>query len=111
MSSFEDDLRRQQQFLRKAEMLISEANRQIIGPLIPDINEQTVVNFARAVAHLRGRYLSAAFKISEVKEGEAPSDNEIANLQKYRSIYEEARHAFEELTHALERGYIKISES
>ena len=110
MSSYEDNLRRQQQFLRKAEALISEANREILGPLIPDITEETVVNFARAVAHLRGRYLQAAFKISTVKDGQAPSDNEVANLGKYREIYQEARTAYEELIHALERGYIHTSE-
>lgn len=110
MSSYEDNLRRQQQFLRRAEMLISEANREIIGPMIPDITEQTVVNFARAVAHLRGRYLQAAFKISNFSEGEAPSDNEVQNLRKYRDIFEEARKAFEELNHALERGYFQLSD-
>ncbi|HBT43287.1 MAG: hypothetical protein ABJ388_08360 [Alphaproteobacteria bacterium] len=110
MSSYEDDLRRQQQFLRKAELLISQANREIIGPMIPEINEARVINFARAVAHLRGRYLQASFNISNVAEGEAPSDAEITNLRKYRDIYEEARKAYEELTHAIERGYIHISE-
>jgi hypothetical protein len=110
MSSFEEDLRRQQQFLRKAEMLISQANREIIGPMIPEINEPRVINFARAVAHLRGRYLQAAFNISNVADGEAPSDAEITNLRKYRDIYEEARKAYEELTHAIERGYIHISD-
>lgn len=110
MSSFEDDLRRQQQFLRKAELLISQANREIISPMIPEINEARVINFARAVAHLRGRYLQAAFNISNVADGEAPSDAEITNLRKYRDIYEEARKAYEELTHAIERGYIHIAE-
>ena len=110
MSSYEEDLRRQQQFLGRAEMLISKANREIIAPMIPEVNEDTVINFARAVAHLRGRYLQAAFNISNVTEGEAPSDAEITNLHKYRDIYEEARKAFEELTHAIERGYIQISD-
>ncbi|PIW29473.1 MAG: hypothetical protein COW30_04980 [Rhodospirillales bacterium CG15_BIG_FIL_POST_REV_8_21_14_020_66_15] len=110
MSCYEDELRRQQQFMRKAEMLISQANCEIIGPLIPDINEERVINFARAVAHLRGRYLQAAFNISNVADGEAPSDAEITNLRKYRDIYEEAKKAYEELTHAIERGYIRISD-
>mgnify|MGYP003633886812 CR=1 FL=1 len=88
MSSYEEDLRRQQQFLRKAELLISQSNREIIGPMIPEITEARVINFARAVAHLRGR----------------------TNLRKYRDIYEEARKAYEELTHAIERGYIHIAE-
>ena len=110
MSSYEENLRRQQQFLRKAESLISQSNREIIGPMIPEINEARVINFARAVAHLRGRYLQAAFNISNVADGEAPSDAEITNLRKYRDIYEEARKAYEELTHAIERGYIHISE-
>lgn len=110
MSSFEDDLRRQQQFLRRAELLISQANREIISPMIPKIDEDRVINFARAVAHLRGRYLQAAFNISNVADGEAPSDAEITNLRKYRDIYEEARKAYEELTHAIERGYIHIAE-
>ena len=110
MSSYEEDLRRQQQFLRKAEMLISQANREIIGPLIPDITEARVINFARAVAHLRGRYLQAAFNITNVADGQAPSDAEITNLRKYRDIYEEAKKAYEELTHAIERGYIHISD-
>lgn len=111
MSSYEEDLRRQQQFMRRAEMVISQANREIIGPLIPDITEETVVNFARAVAHLRGRYLQAAFRISQVTDGEAPSDKDVSNLQRYRAIYEEAKHAYEELAHALERGYIHISDT
>lgn len=110
MSTYEEELRRQQTFLRKAELLISQANREIIGPLIPDINEDRVINFARAVAHLRGRYLQAAFNITNVSDGQAPSDAEITNLRKYRDIYEEARKAYEELTHAIERGYIHISE-
>ncbi len=109
MSTYEEDLRRQQLFLRRAEMLISEANREIIGPMIPDITEETVVNFARAVAHLRGRYLQAAFNISNIGDGAPPSDAEVSNLRKYHDVYAEARRAFEELTHALERGYIHFS--
>lgn len=111
MSTYEEDLRRQQIFMRRAEMLISEANIDIIGPMIPKITEETVINFASAVAHLRGRYLQAAFNISNVANGEPPSDAEITNLRKYREIYEEARKAFEELTHALDRGYVRISGS
>ena len=110
MSSYDEEVRRQQQFLRKAEMLISQANREIIAPLIPDITEARVINFARAVAHLRGRYLQAAFNITNVADGQAPSDAEITNLRKYRDIYEEAKKAYEELTHAIERGYIHISD-
>lgn len=111
MSPYEDDLKRQQHFLRKAEVLILEANREIIGSLIPEITEERVLNLAHAVAHLRGRYLQAAFDISNVADGQSPADADIATLEKYRVTYEEARKAFEELTHALERGYVHLSEN
>jgi hypothetical protein len=102
----ESDLATQQRFLVELEQEIRNANRATINPVIPPVTKEKIIPLARSVAQLRARYLEAAFQMAERSQGEA----DVKSLRRYREIYEEARHAFEELQHAIERGYVDVVE-
>ena len=110
MSSFEDDERHIRHFLAKTEASIRDANIAAISPLIPEVTEASVIQLAKTVASLRGRYLEAVFHMAENVEANVQSDAAIEKVRHYRAVYEEARKGFEELTHAIERGYIRPSD-
>ena len=97
-------------FKRDMDQAIAVANREIIHPLIPDINRDSVLPLVLSVARLRGRYLQAAFDIAAKDHGDAPDQSEIEELRHHREMYEEARQAFDALMHAIERGYVDLAE-
>lgn len=97
-------------FLMEMENAISAANREVIHTRLPAMTKERILPFAVSVARLRARYLEAAFTFSEKEHGEALDEAEINDLRRNREMYEEAREAFGALTHAIERGYIDISE-
>ena len=104
----EDSARKR--FMIETEQAIRLANNEVIHQRIPPLTRNQVVAFAVTVARVRVRYLEAAFKISENHNGETLGASEIASLERQRKSYEEARAAFEALTHAIERGYIGVAE-
>ncbi len=104
-----DDLRRNQHFIAEMEQAIRVANREVIDPLLPPINRDSVLPLAIAVARLRGAYLQATFKLGAV-EGDAPSEADIETLARHKNSYVEAREAFEALMTAIERGYLDLSD-
>lgn len=97
-------------FTRDMEQSIAVANREIIHPLIPDINRDSVLPLAISVARLRARYLQAAFAIAADDHGDTPNQQEIDELRRHREMYQEARLAFEALIHAIERGYVDLGD-
>ena len=97
-------------FKRDIYQAIAVTNREIIHPLIPEDNRDSVLPLALSVARLRGRYLQAAFDIAAKDNGDAPDQTEIEQLRHHREMYEEARLAFDALMHAIERGYVDFSE-
>jgi hypothetical protein len=99
-----------QRFLRDVEQSIAEANRQIIHDNIPGLTKSAVMPLAESVARLRARYLQAAFDVAQKDEGQGPDLNEIKTLRRYRESYEETRAAFDALIHAIERGYVDLTE-
>ncbi len=102
------DIDKGKRFLMELENAISAANREVIHTRIPPLTQGRILPFAVSVARLRARYLEAAFKFSEKEHGEALDEGEINDLRRQREMYEEARKAFAELTHAIERGYVDI---
>ena len=97
-------------FLKEIEQAIQVANREILSQRIPPITKENILPLAISVARLRGNYLAEAFRIAEHDAGEAPAEDEIKALRHQREMYEEARLAFESLTHSLERGYLELGE-
>lgn len=111
MSEPHDDYRHlmdQKRFLGEIEQGIRLANRQIIHQRIPSLNKETVLAFALAIGRLRARYLEAAFQLGVADDGDPPNRAEIQELKTRREMFEEARHAFEALRDAIERGYVDI---
>lgn len=106
----ESDLATQHQFLVDLEQEIRNTNRATISPVIPSLTKEKILPLAQSVAQLRARYLEAAFLMAERNQGEAPDESDVKSLRRYREIYQEVRHAFEELTHAIDRGYVDIQE-
>jgi len=105
-----DEMAMQQRFLLEIEQGIREANRETIHERIPPITAENLLPFALSVARLRARYLEAAFKFAEKASGDPINDSEVEDMSRQRRTYEEARDAFEALTHAIERGYVEIGE-
>ncbi len=108
MSSFEADERQIRHFLAKTETLIRAANLEILASCLPEVDDEVVMTFARAVARLRGRYMEAVFALAKDTSDTPPPDQAVARVRAYRTVYEEARHGFDELTRAIERGYINV---
>ncbi len=96
-------------FLKEIEQAIRVANCEVLGNLLRPINKDTILPLAVSVAKLRGDYLAAAFRLAADK-GKALKEEEVAALKKFRLAYEEGRRAFEALTHAIDRGYVELSE-
>ena len=96
-------------FLKEIEQAIRVANCEVLGDRLKPINKETILPLAVSVARLRGDYLAEAFRLAGADKGKQLSDDEIAALKKHRLAYEEARRAFEALTHAINRGYVELS--
>jgi hypothetical protein len=99
-----------QHFLKEIEQAVQVANREILSQRLPSMTKENILPLAISVARLRGQYLAEAFKIAESDGGDAPTSDEISSLKKFREMYEEAREAFEALTHVIERGYVELGD-
>lgn len=111
--SANDDYRgllEQQRFLEEIEQGTRFANREIIAERIPALTRDNILSFAVAVGRLRARYLETAFKLGVDESGEAPHTPQVEELKHRREMYEEARHAFDALRDAIEKGYIDVRE-
>lgn len=96
-------------FLKEIEQAIRVANCEVLAQRLQPINKDAILPLAVSVARLRGDYLAAAFRLAGTDQGEALKAEEIAELKAHRKAYEEARRAFEALTHAIDRGYVEVS--
>lgn len=97
-------------FLKEIEQAIRVANCEVLGDRLKPINKETILPLAVSVARLRGDYLAEAFRLAGADKGKALKEDDVAQLKKHRLAYEEARRAFEALTHAIDRGYVELSE-
>lgn len=111
MSDSHDDYRQlmeQKRFLGEIEQGIRIANREIIHQRIPSLSMEKILAFAVSIGRLRARYLEEAFRLGVADDGEPPNRAEIHELKTRREMFEEARHAFEALREAIEKGYVDI---
>ena len=97
-------------FLKEIEQAIRVANCEVLGQRLRPMTKETILPLAVSVANLRGDYLAEAFRLARPDKGRALKNEEIESLKKHRQSYEEARRAFEALTHAIDRGYVELGE-
>ena len=104
----DDELAKNQRFLRETEQVIRIANKEIIHKHVPPISSERIVSFAVSVAKLRAEYVEAAFKFADVKDAGGEESVYISDLRECRTNFEEARDAFIALQRAIELGYMAV---
>ncbi len=93
--------------MQQFEHQISEMNSKEISERAGDIKKSDFLHLAKAISILRAEYLKGVLHI-------ARADEDILTLQlcldsrKSRIAYEEAKESFEQLKHALQRGYFNL---
>jgi hypothetical protein len=106
---FDEDLAKNQRFLRETEQAIRISNNEVIHKEIAPISSERIQTFAIAVAKLRAQYIDAAFKFADAHHPEgAEGIAEIEELGLCRRRFEEARDAFIALQRAIELGYMAV---
>jgi len=105
----EDDIQKNQRFLREIEQVIRLSNNEVIHQRIPPINTERMISFATVVAKLRAKYIDTAFKFADLKHIEGDeSDAGVKELALCREKFEEARNAFIAMQRAIELGYMTV---
>jgi len=111
MSRFTEDIaahKAKQRYFSETEQGIRVANQEVIHGRIPLLDQERAFAFAVTVARLRAEYLEAALKICGEAEGPLPDAAAIEGLRLKRELFEEARAAYDALSHAIDVGYIDI---
>lgn len=86
---------------------ISVMNSQQISDIAGDISQEDFLNLANAISILRAKYLKGVLQIARVEEDRL-TINLCLETRKARIAYEEALESFEQLKHALQRGYFNL---
>jgi hypothetical protein len=111
MSRYTEDIdayKAKQRYFSETEQGIRIANQEVIHGKIPQLDQERAFAFAVCVARLRAEYLQAALEICGKSEGPLPDAGAIESLRQKREIFEEARAAYDALSHAIDVGYIDI---
>ncbi len=97
--------RRIMQFLQTMEGAILEANVEVIGKQLPQLDEQTFLKMAVRVAELRADYVAVGMQVAEHRR---PDPSAIKILSQARLAYEEMSNVFEAAERLVKRGYVKL---
>lgn len=97
--------RRIMQFLQTMETAVLEANCEVIGKQLPQLNDETFLRMAVRVAELRADYVAAGIALAEHRHPPAPA---VDKLVQHRRAYEEMVAVFEAAQRVIERGYVKL---
>ena len=96
-------------FKKMLEEAIRQVNHEVIDPMLPPLNVQSVLPVAVMVARLRGRYLQAAFELVDNKKDGLPTEEQMVQLRQHREAYEEVMAVSQALEHAVDRGYLELA--
>ena len=98
-----------QRVLQQFEHEIIGVNRQNIKDIAGDIGKNEILKLGEAISLCRARYLESILKMANAENSEAitPIAKEVKSQ---RLLYEESMLGFAALRHALERGYIVITD-
>ena len=92
-------------FLENLEGAILEANCQVMGQSIPNLNQEAFLKVAVRVAELRADYIKCGLEAAGHRH---PTPETIEKLAQIRRAYEEMVHVFEAAERVIERGYVKL---
>jgi hypothetical protein len=111
MSRYTQDIdahKAKQRYFTETEQGIRVANQEVIHGKIPQLDQERAFAFAVTVARLRADYLEAALDLCGKAGSELPDAAAMESLRQKREIFEEARAAYDALSHAIDVGYIDI---
>ncbi len=106
-SSEEHDHRRLHHELEQA---ITKINREQIGVVTGKITKDNFINVVKMVACLRARYLYTVLQLGGKCHSECIPTESALELKRLHEAYSEAIDGFAALEHALQRGYVTLSE-
>lgn len=101
---------RNRKFTKILEEAIRQTNHEVMGPMLPPLTVESILPITVMVSKLRARYISEAFKMVASKKEGFPDADQIGKLREYRESYEEALGVSMALEHAINRGYLELSE-
>ncbi len=100
----ETEIRR---MMQQFEHQITEMNSTEITRRAGDIKKDDFLNLAKSISILRANYLKDVLIIARANEDKL-SINLCLEARKARIAYEEAVESFDQLKHALQRGYFNL---
>lgn len=86
---------------------ISEMNSTCITEIAGDIKQSDFLNLAKSISIMRARYLKKVLQVAHADET-ALSNELCQGVKEARLAYEEVLESFEQLKHALQRGYFNL---
>ncbi len=93
--------------MQKFEHQISEMNSTAITDIAGDISEEDFLKLARSISILRAKYLKDVLGMARADENTL--DRKLCyEVRQARLAYEEAVESFDQLKHALQRGYFNL---
>jgi len=88
---------------------IAEMNSTAVTEIAGDIKKSDFLSLAQAISVLRARYLKDVLMISRADEDQL-SNKLCRDVKQAREAYQEALESFDQLKHALQRGYFNLIE-
>lgn len=95
--------------MQQFEHQISEMNSKSITEIAGDIKQSDFIDLAKSIAVLRARYLKDVLQMAHA-DGSLLTNNLCQEVRGTREAYLEAIESFEQLKHALQRGYFNLVE-
>ena len=94
--------------MQRFEHQISEMNSTSITEIAGDIRQSDFLELANSISILRAYYLKDVLKLAHADAEQLTGL--CVEVKKAREAYEEAIQSFEQLKHALQRGYFNLLE-
>ena len=80
------------------------ANKAVMGAALEAVDARRFESLARATAEARARWVATGIAFTDA--GRAPPADQIAELARLRSAYEELAQVYDAMRRLVERGYI-----
>lgn len=95
--------------MQQFEHQISSMNSESITEIAGDINKSDFLNLAKSISILRAKYLKDVLVIARADEAHLTPEL-CEKTRNARLAYQEAIESFDQLKHALQRGYFNLLE-
>lgn len=99
-----------QRIMQRFEHEIVAINRKHISEITGDINKDDILKMGEAISICRANYLKAVLEMAKSGDG-GLATRLTDDVKRQRLLYEETMAGFAALRHALERGYVVVTDS